>query len=84
MINIKEEWDFITYEVHHNKPKIKPYLGKDLLVRKLLFMLQILLSTYNKDKSEFNLTVYQLSKNQYIKLISSNNDNQRLNNDLRN
>jgi hypothetical protein len=75
MINVQEEWAFITHEVHYNKPKVTPYMGNDLLIRELLFMLQALLSTYNKDRSEFNFTVYQLSKNQYLKLISKSNDN---------
>ncbi len=76
MIKIEDEWAFITYEVHHNKPKTTPYKGNDLLTRELLFMLQALLSTYNRDKSEFNLMIYQLSKKQYLKLISQKNDNQ--------
>jgi hypothetical protein len=75
MINIEEEWAFITHEVHYNKPKVTPYKGNDLIIRELLFMLQNLLSFYTKDKSEFNLTVYQLSKSKYLKLISQKNDN---------
>jgi hypothetical protein len=83
MIDIQKEWDFVIHETHYNKPKIKPYTGNDLLKRELLFILQSLLSTYNRDKSSFNLMVYELSKSQYIKLISEKNDNQGINTNIR-
>jgi hypothetical protein len=68
MINIQQEWAFITHEVHYNKPESHPYVGKDLVVRELLCTLQSLLASYNLDKSPLNAEIYRLSKNKYLNL----------------
>jgi len=74
--NIKEEWNFIKYEIHYNKPKVAPYTGLDLKKREKLFLLRDILirimdEKVKKEKNEWIL-YYNFIKDLYIKLDSIN------------
>lgn len=57
-INFEHEWNFITNEIHKEKAPFK-----NVLKRELLFILQNILSNL---KSDFDITIYEKSKNFYL------------------
>ncbi|MEK6898416.1 MAG: hypothetical protein AABX28_03615 [Nanoarchaeota archaeon] len=56
-MNTNKEWNFITKEVHKEKPT-----KENLLKREMLFALQVLLAS----KYEINKKVYAMAKKFYV------------------
>jgi len=64
-INLKKEWNFITFEIHNEKPN-----ASNALKRELLFVIQNLLSKISEHKISikdvFLRKIYIEAKNQYL------------------
>ena len=64
-VNIKEEWNFIIFETHNEKPNTS-----NIIKRELLFTLQNLLSKISSHKTSINniflKEIYLKAKKQYL------------------